>query len=60
MIPGGFLLADENGAGTTTILLDPSTELPLGAGFGVGDEVVVFGQTASGTVHALGVRRDQD
>lgn len=56
MIPGGFLLADENGAGTTTILIDPSTRLPLGAGFEPGQEVVVFGDNASGTVHAEGIR----
>ena len=56
MIPGGFLLADENGAGTTTILIDPSTRLPLGDGFGTGDQVVVFGEESSGTVHAIGVR----
>ena len=56
MIPGGFLLADENGAGTTTVLIDPSTRLPLGSGFAPGQEVVVFGQSASGTVHAMGIR----
>jgi len=60
VIPGGFLLSDENGAGTTTILIDPSTRLPLGAGFTVGEEVVVFGTEASGTVHAFGVREVQD
>lgn len=60
MIPGGFLLADENGAGTTTVLIDPSTRLPLGGGFDTGDEVVVFGQEASGTVHAFGVRQISD
>ena len=57
LIPGGFLLADDNGAGTTTVLIDPSTRLPLGAGFSAGDEVVVFGDDASGTVHAIGVRQ---
>ena len=60
MIPGGFLLADENGAGTTTVILDPSTRLPLGSNFDPGDEVVVFGQEASGTVHAFGVREISD
>lgn len=56
MIPGGFLLSDDNGAGTTTILIDPSTRLPLGDQFTVGDQVVVFGDAASGTVHAFGIR----
>jgi hypothetical protein len=60
MIPGGFLLADDNGAGTTTVLIDPSTRLPLGAGFNPGDEVVVFGDDASGTVHAIGIRQISD
>ena len=60
MVPGGFLLADDNGAGTTTVIIDPSTRLPLGAGFDVGEEVVVFGDDASGTVHAIGVREISD
>ncbi|HTR18484.1 MAG TPA: hypothetical protein VMH91_00690 [Candidatus Paceibacterota bacterium] len=60
MIPGGFLLADENEAGTTTVILGPSTRLPLGGGFDVGDTVVVFGDQASGTVHAFGVREVGD
>jgi hypothetical protein len=57
MIPGGFLLADDNGAGTTTVLIDPSTRLPLGADFDPGQEVVVFGDGASGTVRAIGIRQ---
>lgn len=60
MIPGGFLLLDDNGAGTTTVLIDPSTQLPSGGNFSAGEEVVVFGQSASGTVHAFGVRQVPD
>jgi hypothetical protein len=56
VIPNGFVIVDENGAGTTTVLIDPSTRLPLGGGFSVGDEVVVFGEDASGSVHAIGIR----
>lgn len=54
--PAGFVIVDENGAGTTTILVDASTRLPLGGGFNVGDEVVVFGDEASDSVHAIGIR----
>lgn len=54
-VPDGFVMVDENGAGTTTILVDPSTRMPPGMTFSVGEEVVVFGDDASGTVHAMGV-----
>ena len=60
IMSGGFLLSDENGAGTTTVLVDPQTRLPLGADFTPGEEVVVFGEGASGTVHALGIREIED
>ncbi|HEV3244831.1 MAG TPA: hypothetical protein VG102_00550 [Candidatus Paceibacterota bacterium] len=60
LIPGGFMLADDNGAGTTTVLFAPSGRLPAVESFTVGEEVVVFGQEASGTVHAFGVREISD
>jgi hypothetical protein len=60
LIPNGFVIVDENGAGTTTVFIDPSTRLPLGADFTLGDEVVVFGDGASGTVHAFGIRTVED
>lgn len=53
--PSGFLLADEDGAGTTTVLLSASTEVPPGITFKPGEEVVVFGDVSSGTVRAVGV-----
>ena len=59
-IPGGFTLIDENGAGTTTVLIDSNTRLPLGDGFSAGEEVVVFGDGASGTVRAFGIRPVQE
>ncbi len=53
----GFVIDDQNGAGTTTILLTHETRLPYGEDFSVGSEVVVEGDTvASGTVRAFGVR----
>jgi hypothetical protein len=60
LIPGGFVILDENGAGTTTVLIGPGTRLPLGAGFSKGEEVVVFGDSASGSVRALGIREVED
>ncbi len=55
MISGGFLLVDEDVNGTTTVYLSPSTRTPPGASFAPGEEVVVFGSAASGTVHPGGV-----
>lgn len=55
IIPGGFLLTDENLGGTTTVFLSHSTIVTPGAKFEPGEEVVVFGEEASGTVHADGV-----
>lgn len=52
-IPGGFVLQDEDG--TSTVLIEAHTRLPFGADFKVGDQVVVFGDEASGTIHAFGV-----
>jgi hypothetical protein len=56
VMPGGFVIVDENGAGTTTVLIDQATRLPLGADFAPGDEVVVFGDAASDSVRAFGIR----
>ncbi|HUO50432.1 MAG TPA: hypothetical protein VMU25_02620 [Candidatus Paceibacterota bacterium] len=59
--PGGFMLVDENGVGTTTVVVDPHTRLPLGGDFSVGENVVVFGdQIGTSTVHAFGVRDADD
>jgi hypothetical protein len=62
MEPGGFEISDENGAGTTTVLLSPATQMPFGDLLQPGDKVVVFGDGDSTTVHALGIVRidDQD
>jgi hypothetical protein len=53
----GFIIDDENGAGTTTIILTAKTHLPNGIDFDVGSAVVVEGDMiATGTVQAFGVR----
>jgi hypothetical protein len=53
----GFILVDEDGAGTTTVLITRETRLPLGEAFEVGERVVVVGDSAAtGTVRAFGVR----
>jgi hypothetical protein len=53
----GFVMDDENGAGTTTVRITSKTRLPYGQDFSVGSEVVVIGDTvASGTVEAFGMR----
>ena len=52
----GFTINDENGAGTTTVLVTSDTHLPYGENFSVGSDVVVMGDTvASDTVQAFGV-----
>jgi hypothetical protein len=60
IIPGGFLLVDQNVGATTTVYVGPSTMVPQGAKFQPGEEVVVFGDEASGTVHAEGVVQISD
>lgn len=60
IIPGGLLLREEDGDGTTTVLIDPHTRLPFGADFAVGQEIAVLGDEASGTIHAFGIRRVGD
>jgi hypothetical protein len=57
IVPGGFTLVDEEGAGTTTVLVTPETRLPYGEDFKPGERVVVVGDTtATGTVRAFGIR----
>jgi len=57
MMPGGFVIIDQDGDGTTTVLLTPRTRLPYGADFSVGERVIVIGDAvASGTVQAFGVQ----
>ena len=57
MIPNGFVLADIEGEGTSTIVITPQTRLPYGADFSADDLVVVIGdEVATGTVQAFGVR----
>lgn len=51
----GFVMVDESGAGTTSIVVTPRTRLPLGGMFTLGERVIVIGNTASGTMHAYGV-----
>lgn len=54
--PSMIVVDDENGAGTTTVLIDSNTKLPDGDDFGVGEEVVVIGdKVATGTMRAFGV-----
>lgn len=57
LMQSGFLIVDEDGAGTTTVIIAPQTRLPYGENFVVGERVVVVGDSvASGTVQAFGVR----
>lgn len=47
--------------GTTTLLIDKKTRLPYGEDFAPGDMVLAIGdETASGTVHAFGIRTVDD
>ena len=51
-----FVIADENGAGTTTVIMTPRTHLPDGSQFKIGSSVVVMGDyLATSTVQAFGV-----
>jgi len=57
MLGNGFLLVDEDRAGTTTVVVTTQTRLPYGENFSVGERVVVVGDmVASGTVEAFGIR----
>jgi hypothetical protein len=51
----GFVMTNDDGA-TSTVVIDANTKRPLDTTFSVGQEVVVFGDEASGTIQALGVR----
>lgn len=53
----GFLMNDAVEGETFTIIITPRTRLPLGAGFIVGDEVVVFGPRGDHTVEAFGIQK---
>ncbi|MDR3570778.1 MAG: hypothetical protein P4L81_01080 [Candidatus Pacebacteria bacterium] len=55
MMPGGFVLLDENGAGTTSVLLSPLTQLPPGTILQPSEQVVVFGDGDSTTIRAMGI-----
>lgn len=55
----GFILED-NGGGTSTIIIATSTIVPLGPAFQAGDSIVVFGERSStGTIFAAGIERLQ-
>lgn len=57
----GFVMVDENGAGTTTVVVDRMTRLPNGADFEIGTDVVVLGDAnGPGTVRAFGVQEDAE
>lgn len=57
----GFVLDDQNGAGTTTVLINGQTRLPYGIDFSVGTEVVVVGdRIGSSTVRAFGVQESDE
>ena len=56
-VPRGFVMTDEDGAGTTTVYITPKTRLPYGDNFEVGERIVVIGdREGTGTVEAFGVR----
>jgi hypothetical protein len=57
----GFIIVDQNGAGTTTVRIDGRTRLPDGVDFSVGTDVVVVGdRIGSSTVQAFGVRESDE
>ena len=52
----GFVIFDEDDAGTTTVLVTPRTRFPYGADFSPGQRVIVVGDiVATGTVQAFGI-----
>ena len=52
----GFIIVDQNGAGTTTVRINARTRLPDGIDFSVGTDVVVVGdRVSSSTIQAFGV-----
>ena len=53
----GFVVFDEEGAGTTTVYITPHTRLPYGADFSEGTFVFIVGDAmGTDTVRAFGVR----
>jgi hypothetical protein len=52
----GFTIQSRGGE-ALTVVVTSATRLPLGGGFEAGDFVVVFGERASNTVQAFGVRK---
>lgn len=56
--PVGFLMSEsEEGGESFSVIITPQTRLPFGAGFSIGDAVVVFGDRESSTIQAFGVRK---
>ncbi len=55
----GFVMTDRRGQ-VVTVMITPQTRLPFDKEFSVGDVVVVFGDQATSTVEALGVRKVGD
>jgi hypothetical protein len=52
----GFVIFDEDDAGTTTVVVTPGTRFPYGADFSPGQRVIVVGdRIATGTVQAFGI-----
>lgn len=51
----GFMMGTRRGE-PLFVLIASSTQLPFGADFAPGDSVVVFGDRASGTIRAIGIR----
>lgn len=60
MMEDGFHLTDRRG-NVFTVVIAPETRFPFGTDFRTGDDVVVFGESAtSGAIRALGIRRIDD
>lgn len=61
IIQGGFVMVDEDDAGTTTVLLSPRTRLPYGEDFSPGERIIVVGDAiATGTVQAFGIEEIEE
>jgi hypothetical protein len=52
----GFIIMSRQG-GEVTVLITPTTRLPLGYDFVLGDQVVIMGEQEEGVVRAFGVRK---
>ena len=56
MNKNGFVIVDEDDAGTTTVVVTPGTRFPYGDDFAPGDRVIVVGdKISSSTVQAFGI-----